>query len=1072
MTSYVTNFLRGKRRKAESNSEDTTGASSSSQFPPRPPSSSGQSTSTSSAVVSHSSTASSMNFLTTSSATSPSTSRPSGRHNGTVSERVAGRLRSGGAGVPPEAFGGGFLGHRRQHSSPGHLQQFQQQLQSRQEEINARIASRRQPREIPYDPDARPPKFKSRSPFSQSKLHLQPKDFRLVIMENPIYVLYDSKTIVRIGDDGHDSDATQSDCKLFDQYRKRADSFKMTKMVFGSGSSSEAFRLHVWEEKKVLLVSKSFRMPKYRMPDDAIDRQLRAEKKAREEKIKKEKEAKEAAARLAAAELKRARDSGSTTRSGASYQAVLGPDGLPIEEPPAKKAATTPVEIPEEDDDDPIDDDRSPPAKRPKFIRVPEAPSSDSDSQSTVTSMDGWRTRTTNSIMTTPEGFNRVRHASWNYGADEDSESQLFGSAGSSMSLPRAFSPPHRIARNRRRQMAVTTSLSETSSTTQTPNGSIKGGRSRVCSISTIPDDDHPWPLVRWRTVAIGIVVPFKHRSFLFQHIPVIEAEMAVLEARIKKSASRKRVFMSYMYNSWGEMMEKMCQIYNAPRLELPYWLALNGKCQLDERTLAVEFCEHLAYLVRRYDRKETGFFLSNLVTALLMHHMSWVASVAAPPLASAADARRSQQNLFFGLGVKDDAPTIGYNALMAQYLEISGSCGNVRSAKVCILGDDVEIMAAILSTLSFFIRCSAVRHINSDENLEVPTEQPFSPCDATTGSPDATCQHQHVPIDNNGPSTSSASAPQPSTVIIDRFQLHPEETSSVKMMRKLRKNVLKGETEAAAAAAAAKTTSSTASESLEIAGETVLLTASDSASADSEIPVDSAMEIEDYAMISESTDMYTPGTENDRSLARSMFAGTLEDFCPHFVLSAVTKSEADMSEVYSKMFDEMKCNERPSRDLRPSTSNVIQHHSLSTSSQSTSSLYDSATPENFLIVADIDNATVKVLSSEGLDEVTSPSECVVGMLEQFVGIYGTMPSTAEFLVGILEDSLAHIVGKSLTLVELVRSDQSIFQRNPASIQLTPDRVRTIIGCDHSDLRLIVNVAAVYWPPVLQSVMG
>lgn len=176
------------------------------------------------------------------------------------------------------------------------------------------------------------------------------------------------------------------------------------------------------------------------------------------------------------------------------------------------------------------------------------------------------------------------------------------------------------------------------------------------------------------------------------------------------------------------------------------------------------------------------------------------------------------------------------------------------------------------------------------------------------------------------------------------------------------------------------------------------------------------------------------------------------------------------------RMFDDVRCVDSPSH--RASTMPIVS------SSQSSSSICDTMTPENIIIVADLNELTVKVLSSEGSDEVTSPSESVVAMLEQFVGIHDAVPATAEFLVGFIEDSLAHIVGKSLTLVELVRADQTVsfdfeqffdfcvLQRQTSSLQLTPDRVRRIIGCDHSDLRLIINVAAVYWPPVLQSVLG
>ncbi|EFO94307.1 hypothetical protein CRE_20154 [Caenorhabditis remanei] len=239
------------------------------------------------------------------------------------------------------------------------------------------------------------------------------------------------------------------------------------------------------------------------------------------------------------------------------------------------------------------------------------ATSSDSDSQSTVKSLDGWRTRTSKSIMTTPEGFNRVRHISITFGEDDsyDSHQNLFGSPGgsSSMSLPRAFSPPHRISKARRRQMAVTTSLSETSAV---PIPSSLKARSRMSSMSSSQADDtdgHPMSMQNMRNVALGILVPIQQRCFLMQHIPLIESEMSRLETRIINAAGHPSTFLQNISKSWEELTEIICQLHNAPRLKHPYWLALNEKCHLDGRTLATEFCEQLAYLVRKYDRKEAG---------------------------------------------------------------------------------------------------------------------------------------------------------------------------------------------------------------------------------------------------------------------------------------------------------------------------------------------------------------------------------------------------------------------------------------------------------------------------------
>ena len=102
-------------------------------------------------------------------------------------------------------------------------------------------------------------------------------------------------------------------------------------------------------------------------------------------------------------------------------------------------------------------------------------------------------------------------------------------------------------------------------------------------------------------------------------------------------------------------------------------------------------------------------------------------------------------------------------------------------------------------------------------------------------------------------------------------------------------------------------------------------------------------------------------------------------------------------------------------------------------------------------------------------------------MLEQFTELYeiGTAP---RFMLSLIEDCLTEILTKSRSaslsmnlhrtqslpfrsLVELVSESRS---SSPTSF--VSDRVRSIVDVDHSDLRLLVNVASVYCPPVLSSV--
>ncbi|CCD73158.1 UDENN FNIP1/2-type domain-containing protein [Caenorhabditis elegans] len=810
------------------------------------------------------------------------------------------------------------VGHRRQHSSPGHLQQFQQELHARHHHANiTRLNKKRRNTDTGYDPEARPPKFKHRSPFYQSSCCLKPTDLRMLLIEAESRVLYDTATVIPTRNGTHQNASSISACGEFQFLRKRKDTRKLSQMIFGAVpnlKTNESFRIHVLEDEETILVSKTFAIPKY--------------------------------------------------RKGAL---------------PAAAAAVVRNEALMDSSDS-------------------------SDSQSTVKSLDGWRTRTSRSIMTTPEAFSRVRHISITFGEqqhdiDTDHSNQHFGSPSSlHSSLPRAFSPPHKISKARRRQLAVTTSLSETSAF---PIPSSLKARSRMSSMSsTQADDEHPISMQNMRNIALGILVPIKQRFFLMQHIPLIEAEMSRFESRVVTAALHPSTFLQNISKSWEELTETVCQLHNAPRLRHPYWLALNEKCHLDGRTLATEFCEQLAYLVRRYDRKEAGYFLSNLVTALLMHHMSWVASVASPPLHNADSKDQIDENSLFGM-MSSGAPTVGYNALMAQYLEISGACGNMRSAKICVVGEDLEVLASVCSVLSFFIRCSAVQHVDNDKMWEVPTEQPFSPCDVSN-SPSTSCAHQH----------------QQQQQLKNGYQ-HPEETSSVAMMRRLRNNNQMD--------TSSTPSTSTAAALLDADVEMVVQTTTEITSTTTTTPrhhhlhhlhsvtID-RLDFPCCPTIADDADMWVPQRPNSEGLGRSMFAGPLNNYCSHFVLSAVQKTDTNMPEVYSRMFDEVRCTDFP-----------CHRSATATPSQSTSSMCDPAmNPENVLIIADIEQLTVKVLSTEGSDEVTSPSESIVAMLEQFVGIHNAVPANAEFLVGIIEDSLAHIVGKSLTLVELVRSDQTV----------------------------------------------
>ncbi|KHN84795.1 Folliculin-interacting protein 1 [Toxocara canis] len=214
--------------------------------------------------------------------------------------------------------------------------------------------------------------------------------------------------------------------------------------------------------------------------------------------------------------------------------------------------------------------------------------------------------------------------------------------------------------------------------------------------------------------------------------------------------------------------------------------------------------------------------------------------------------------------------------------------------------------------------------------------------------------------------------------------------------------------------------------------------------------------------------------TFGDSTLARSLLAGPCDAYCSHFVLSGLKRSSINFAETISSMIDHVKNGE----------SELLCASSPESSSSSTASDTAPFSP-TVIVVADANTYTVKVISGDesNVEESTmvAPCEAIVAMLEQFGDLYriGAAPS---FLISFLEDALGDILAKSFSLVEMLGAtfgEQQQHQKRgtgkhhgkklPATI--SAERVARVIGCDYSDLRLIANVAAVYFPPVLQLVI-
>ncbi|VDN02992.1 unnamed protein product [Thelazia callipaeda] len=593
-----------------------------------------------------------------------------------------------------------------------------------------------------------------------------------------------------------------------------------------------------------------------------------------------------------------------------------------------------------------------------KTVPVGSLSSADSESPySTVRSDDGVRERVhyCSQSADPPEGFTRVRNTSLQLDSEEGY-----------IDAYRAFSP-NRLSRHRRMQLAQRSNLCDEN------NSGRWNSRSRLSSCSSTADEES-------KQIAIGILFREEEKQFLFCHIPLIEIEIVKLEAQILKGTLSRTRFLHFLFQAWLELAHNICLLYNSYRFRSPVWLSL-----MDERkytSTAYNFCTNLAALIYEYDLKSTRYFVSTLLSCVLMNHLAWVASVAPPE--HCEDLHRS---LLMGTTGSSDCLRYPYNAQLAQYMEVSGSVGGAtRLARTVIVGNDMKLVTHLLYILTYFVRCSAIQLDEKKAHQwdSQPEMKSFSPI----------CCHEN---DNYTKYVlkKDGNRKEPDGVFQEHFETGFNEKHS---------------------------------------------------------------------------NWYFPLARNtsdsmNTNLAWSMLAGPCDSYCSHFVICGLRSATIDLKKTYCSMM----CH------IRNGESELF--NASSSPESSTSSTVSDPAPfsPTVVVLADATNYTVKMISGDDTtideSEMTAPCDAVVTMLEQFGDLY-RLGAAPTFLLSFIEGCLSDILTRSLSLVEMLGGLSENKKETKATAgTVTAERVVSVIGCDYSDLRLIVNVAAVYHPSVLQAVI-
>ncbi|XP_036335892.1 uncharacterized protein LOC118746192 isoform X1 [Rhagoletis pomonella] len=224
--------------------------------------------------------------------------------------------------------------------------------------------------------------------------------------------------------------------------------------------------------------------------------------------------------------------------------------------------------------------------------------------------------------------------------------------------------------------------------------------------------------------VCITMSESFEEEMELFcsEHIALLESMLGRLRACTERAYINHKEFYQVMFQAWLETQQWFSDLFTAPRIKCPIWLSITTSGNKYSKSVAEKFMKELCWLLSLADTKDTNFFVSTMLTAILTHHLGWVSTVAAfnstTSLAESSTAAIEQRAKLLQVSQKHP-----YNALWAQMGDLYGAIGlPPRLARTIIYGTEKLAVERLLNILTYFIRCGEVRRSAKREDFSKDT--------------------------------------------------------------------------------------------------------------------------------------------------------------------------------------------------------------------------------------------------------------------------------------------------------------------------------------------------------------
>ncbi|ESO84757.1 hypothetical protein LOTGIDRAFT_236112 [Lottia gigantea] len=204
-------------------------------------------------------------------------------------------------------------------------------------------------------------------------------------------------------------------------------------------------------------------------------------------------------------------------------------------------------------------------------------------------------------------------------------------------------------------------------------------------------------------------------QEFFFSHITLFESHINKLQSVVTKAYFDARNFVPLVMEALEVLRNSIYDLYMAPRLSEPVWLNMMSY-STNRYALCKDFMNDFMSLAAKYDNKNTKFFVSTLISAVLTHHLAWVPTVtpAGGTLSSTYEEKHSAKWL------NDLAKVHPYNPLWAQLGDLYGAIGNpLKVARTIVVGKNTDLVKKFLVILSYFIRCSDIHECVDSNSLK-----------------------------------------------------------------------------------------------------------------------------------------------------------------------------------------------------------------------------------------------------------------------------------------------------------------------------------------------------------------